>query len=80
MFFNVIYKGVINDFRVRVRTEPNLEGEILSLYYEGDTVEVLDRSDEKYEIDGESWHWYKVRSGSYPEGWVYGKYLDIENR
>ena len=78
IFFNVIYTGVINDFRVRIRTEPNLDSEILSLYYEGDTVEILDRSDEKYEIDGESWYWYKVRSGSYPEGWVYGKYIDIE--
>lgn len=78
IFFNVIYAGVINDFRVRLRVEPNLESDIISFFYEDDKVDILDRSDEKYEIDGESWYWYKVRSGSYPEGWVYGKYLEIE--
>lgn len=30
-----------------------------------------------YRIDGEQWYWYLVDADSYPDGWVYGKYLDI---
>jgi hypothetical protein len=30
------------------------------------------------EIDGESWYWYRVDAENLPDGWVYGKYLDIE--
>ena len=30
------------------------------------------------EINGEYWYWYKVDYPSLPDGWVYGKYLDIE--
>lgn len=74
-----IRKGKINDTRVRLRSEPNLESETLSYFYEGSKVRILDQTDKPYEIDGESYYWYKVESGTYPVGWVYGKYLDIEN-
>lgn len=74
-----IRKGKINDTRVRLRSEPNLESETLSYFYEGSKVRILDQTDEPYKIDGECYYWYKVESGTYPVGWVYGKYLDIEN-
>ena len=45
----------------------------------GDAVKIVDRSDEKFEIDGESWYWYEVETTDEQTGWVYGKYLDIEN-
>jgi hypothetical protein len=79
IIFDVQYNAIINDTRVRLRSEPNLESETLSYFYEGSKVRILDQTDEPYEIDGESYYWYKVESGTYPVGWVYGKYLDIEN-
>lgn len=78
IIFDVLYNATINDFKVRLRKEPNLDCETLSYFYEGNKVKIVDQSDEPYEIDGENWYWYKVESGSYPVGWVYGKYLDIE--
>lgn len=78
IIFDVLYNATVNDFRVRLRNEPNLNCETLSYFYPGDKVKILDQTDEPYEIDGESWYWYKVESGTYPVGWVYGKYLDIE--
>lgn len=79
IIFDVLYNATVNDFRVRLRSEPNLSCETLSYYYTGDKVKIIEQTDEPYEIDGESHYWYKVESGTYPVGWVYGKYLDIEN-
>ena len=79
IIFDVLYNATVNDFKVRLRSEPNLESETLSYFYEGSNVRIIDQTDEPYEIDGESHYWYKVESGTYPVGWVYGKYLDIEN-
>lgn len=78
IIFDVLYNSTINDFRVRLRSEPNLSCETLSYFYTGDKVKIIDQTDEPYKIDGESYYWYKVESGAYPVGWVYGKYLDIE--
>lgn len=78
IILDVLYNATVNDLRVRLRSEPNLESQTLSYFYTGDDVKIIAQSDEKYEIDGESWYWYKVESGSYPVGLVYGKYLDIE--
>jgi len=41
-------------------------------------VKIKDKSEKKFEVDGEKWYWYKVEYPNYPDGWVYGKYLDIE--
>lgn len=78
IIFDVLYNATVNDFRVRLRSEPNLSCETLSYFYTGDKVKIIDQTDEPYEIDGERHYWYKVESGTYPLGWVYGKYLDIE--
>ena len=78
IIFDILYNATVNDFKVRLRSEPNLNCQTLSYFYEGNKVKILDQTEELYEIDGESWYWYKVESGTYPVGWVYGKYLDIE--
>ena len=78
---NIKYSNKIcNDYNVRVRSKPNLSGTVLELLNKGDEVKVEKHSIEKFEIDGESWYWYKIKSDEIPrgEGWVYGKYLDIE--
>jgi hypothetical protein len=49
-----------------------------ALLDKGLPVKIKDKSSEPMEIDGESWYWYKVESENLPDGWVYGKYLDIE--
>ena len=74
-----IQNAVINDNRVRLRVKPNLTCDTWALLDKGLPVKIKDKSKEKFEIDGESWYWYKVDNPNYPDGWVYGKYLDIEN-
>lgn len=73
-----IKNAVLNDTRVRCRTEPNLNCETWGYLNAGDKVLIKDISYDPFEIDGESWYWYKVESDALPDGWVYGKYLDIE--
>jgi hypothetical protein len=74
----LLYSATINDNRVRLRTEPNLTSQIVALLESGYQVKIKDKSEEPQTIDGESWYWYKVESDGYPDGWVYGKYLDIK--
>lgn len=70
--------AVLNDTRVRLRVKPNLSCQTVTHLNKGDKVKITDRSDEIFEIDGESWYWYKVETTDLKNGWVYGKYLDIE--
>ncbi|MBO5731677.1 MAG: SH3 domain-containing protein [Treponema sp.] len=76
--YRIVDKATVNDNRVRLRTEPNLTSQIVALLESGYQVKIKDKSEEPQTIDGESWYWYKVESEGYPEGWVYGKYLDIK--
>lgn len=80
VIFDVLYNATINDYKVKLYSEPNANSQTLSFFYEGNKVKIIDQTEDQYEIDGESWYWYKVESGTYPIGWVYGKYLDIENQ
>lgn len=79
-----IKQGIINDSRVRLRTEPNLNCSTILLLEKGDKLSVLSKSDKKQEIgddwwNSELWYWYQVETSDGKNGWVYGKYLDIEN-
>lgn len=71
--------AVINDNKVRIRIKPNLKCDTWAYLNKGDKVVIKDISTEQYEINGESWYWYKVDYPELPDGWVYGKYLDIKN-
>ena len=75
--FSLTYDGVINDTRVRLRSKPNLNSEVLGFLNTGDKLKVVDWSNEKQKIGGMEAYWYKVESENYPDGWVYGKYVDI---
>lgn len=70
-------KAKCNDTRVRVRLKPNLNCQTLGFLNKNDKVIIKDRSEKKYEINGESWYWYRVDFQTLPDGWVYGKYLDF---
>lgn len=76
--YRIVDKATLNDNRVRLRTEPNLTSQTVTLLDAGYQVKIKDKSEEPQTIDGESWYWYKVESDGYPDGWVYGKYLDIK--
>ena len=78
VLLSVTYNAVLNDSRVRLRSSPDLSGKTLALLSKSDALKIIDRSEEKYTIDGESWYWYKVETDDYPDGWIYGKYVDIE--
>lgn len=72
------YESKVNDSGVRIRSEPNLNGEVYGKLNKGDKVMRIRKSATPEVIDGESWYWYKVESKGYPDGWIYGKYLDID--
>lgn len=74
---NTTGTGFINDSRVRLRSEPNLQCETLLLLDKGTSVKIKDQTDNKFEIAGEKWYWYQVETASGKTGWVYGKYLDM---
>ena len=79
MNLHYIGNGKINDFRVRCRSESNLQCETLFLLDKNQKVKIIDRGEKKFLIDGEDWYWYYIETESGKKGWVYGKYLDIEN-
>lgn len=73
-----IQNATVNDNRVRLRTKSNLKSDTWGFLNKDEKVKIKDKSEEPFEIAGESWYWYKVDAEGYPDGWVYGKYLDIE--
>lgn len=72
-----LQRAVVNDSSVRLRTEPSLQSHTLYLLPKNYEVEILDKTEETTEIDGEKWPWYKIRSKYCEDGFIYGKYLDI---
>jgi len=82
-------KGKINNYGVRLRNKPELgNGAWFYLDFE-EEVEILGISEEKQTIGELEAYWYEVRINiSEPffkgndvlDGWVFGAYLDIENR
>ena len=74
-----LHRAVVNDSSVRLRTEPSLKSHTMYLLPENYEVEILEKSKEVTEINGEKWPWYKIRSIYCIDGWIYGKYLNIDN-
>ena len=72
-----IYRAIVNDSSIRLRTEPNLQSHTMYILPKNLEVQVVDQSNSFTEIDGEKWCWYKIRSFYFFDGWIYGKYLDI---
>lgn len=78
LVFSIIYNGVINDNRIRVRAEPSLEGNILGMLNLGAEVRIIDRSREKQKIGSQEAFWYKVENEKKITGWVYGAFITVE--
>ena len=78
VIFEILYDAVCNDDKVRLRIEPNLNCETISYLNKNDAIKIKDQTDKKSEISGEKWYWYLIETSDGKTGWVYGKYLDIE--
>ena len=70
-------RGALNDGRVRVRTYPTLEAEIVGHLDRGDRVEVLERSGQRVSIGSMNDFWYLVRREDGLSGWSYGHFIDL---
>jgi hypothetical protein len=68
---------VINS-RLRVRSAPSLEGEMLGMLEIGEGVRVLERSDQEMNIGDLTDFWYRIDNGNGLVGWAYGAFLRME--
>ena len=62
------YTGSISTEGARIRREPNTESEVLTIAYNGETVEILEKSGQ----------WYQVKYGEYT-GYIREDLLQVEN-
>jgi hypothetical protein len=78
VLLSIIYDGMINDTRVRLRDSPSLTGKTMKYLNNGDKVKIIDRTNDKMRIDAMEAFWYKVRIANDTEGWVYGTFVTVE--
>ena len=71
-----ISKAIVNDTKVRLRTEPNLESGTWAYLNTGDVVTVIDKSEEMQKIGDMEDYWYQIETVLFPDGWIYGAFLD----
>ena len=70
--------GILNSSRVRVRSEPNLDGNHLGYLNDKQTVEILDETNEEMRIDNMCSTWLKIKTDDGLVGWTYGHFIDFE--
>ena len=76
---NVMSKAAyINDNRVRIRVQPNLDCDTWGFLNKDEKVTVIDKSKNKQKIGTMENYWYKVDVSYYPDGWVYGEYITFD--
>jgi len=71
--------GYINDDNIRIRSNSNINSEILGLLNMGDCVTVIDTSSEKVTINNYDDYWYKIITNDNITGWVFGGYIELIN-
>ncbi len=72
----IVVQGVCNDTRVRVRSAPTLQADILGHLDRGQEVRILDRTAEKMKIQEMDDYWYRIDTGEL-KGWSYGHFIDV---
>jgi uncharacterized protein YraI len=60
--------GVIKGNRVNLRTEPDLDSQVISVLKRGLTVMVM----------GETEQWYKVKLADEQTGWIYRRFVELQ--
>jgi len=74
---NIKY-GSVNDNRVRVRDNPNLDSNTLGYVNTGDEIYILGKSTTKMKIGTMDNYWYKILGkDSLLLGWAYGEFIDF---
>ncbi|UCE27455.1 MAG: tetratricopeptide repeat protein [Candidatus Coatesbacteria bacterium] len=74
------YEGetaVVSAGPLNLRSRPSLGGAVVQQLDVGDSLVVLDRSDEQETIDNVTDYWYNVRTDDGDEGWVFGAYINV---
>ncbi len=66
--------AVVHAEVLRLRSEPTLNGQVLSWLPEGTRVEVLMRAPEAVEVDGQTDYWYQVNHNGV-RGWTFGAFI-----
>jgi len=62
---------------VRLRSEPNLNGEGKGFLQQGESVQVIEISDHMDEFGDKIDNWYKVKTADGTEAWTFGAFLDF---
>jgi len=82
-----IAKGIINNSRVRLRTKPELTGDVWFYLDNREKIEILGISEEKQQIGELEAYWYEVRishddyiRNTGLDGWVFGAYVDVDDK
>ncbi|MBB6480879.1 SH3 domain-containing protein [Spirochaeta isovalerica] len=70
--------GILNNYRVRIRTQPNLNGEQIGYLDKNQKVRILDHTEEPMQIGEMNSVWYKIRTEDGLEGWAYGHFIDLQ--
>jgi hypothetical protein len=87
-----IARGTVNNERVRLRNNPDLKSGVWFYLNSGESIGIFGRTRRKERIGELEDYWYEVYVGDgelgdfeknvslFWSGWVFGAYLDIENR
>ena len=71
--------GVVSSWILRIRQKPSVESSrILTYVTRGKIVEILSKSDNADEVEGQMDYWYLVNYMGV-KGWMFGSYLEIVN-
>ncbi len=68
--------AVVQAAVLRLRDEPTLNGQVLSWLPEGTRVEVLMRTPDTVDVDGQTDHWYQVNHNGV-RGWTFGAFITV---
>ena len=73
-------EGTVNDSDVMLRSRPSTASDqnVIGRLNEADHVTVIARTDETATIAGATANWYKVITEDGKTGWVFGRFLTIE--
>lgn len=73
---DALESAAINAREVRMREGPSLTGKVIqNISFE--IVTIVDRSAEEETIEGRTYPWFKIRTRSGKEGWVYGRFIGL---
>lgn len=69
--------GKLTEDKVRIRSLPGLNSEIIGKLTLGEEVQILCRTSEKYTAVGAEDYWYIIKRNNGMVGWAFGYYLDF---